>query len=89
MDNKIFLPTLHTFAMNNEFTGSCGLFRYRIIPNVVMATAKEVDFEQSTMVAKYWHGLYCYEKSEVEGEKEFPLTDAGRLAMMEWLEMNI
>ena len=26
---EIFLPTLHTFAMNNIFTGSCGLFRFR------------------------------------------------------------
>ena len=26
---ELFLPTLHTFAMNNPFTGSCGLFRFR------------------------------------------------------------
>ena len=89
MANKIFVPTLHTFAMKNPFTGSCGLFRYKVVPNVVMATAKEVDFYQSTMEAKYWHGLYCYEKSQVEGEKVFPLTDAGRQEMMEWLEANI
>ena len=39
-----FLPTLHTFAMNNIFTGSVGAFRFRAVPNVVMATPKEVDF---------------------------------------------
>lgn len=89
MENKIFLPTLHTFAMKNPFTGSCGLFRYRIIPKVVMATPKEVDFEQSTMEAEFWHGLYCYEKSEVEGKESFPLTDEGRQAMMDWLESHI
>lgn len=89
MENKIFLPTLHTFAMKNPFTGSCGLFRYRIVPKVVMATAKEVDFEQSTMEAEFWHGLLCYEKSEMEGMEVFPLTDAGRQAMMEWLESHI
>ena len=89
MENKIFLPTLHTFAMKNPFTGSCGLFRYRIIPKVVMATPKEVDFEQSTMEAEFWHGLYCYEKSKVEGKESFPLTDEGRQAMMDWLESHI
>ena len=89
MENKIFLPTLHTFAMKNPFTGSCGNFRYRINPNVVMATAKEVDFEQSTMEAKYWHGPFCYEKSEIEGTENFPLTEEGRQAMMDWLEAHI
>ena len=89
MESKIFLPTLHTFAMNNPFTGSCGMFRYRIVPKVVMATPKEVDFEQSTMEAEFWHGLYCYEKSEVEGKEVFPLTEDGRQAMMDWLESHI
>ncbi len=46
---ELFLPTLHTFAMNNIFTGSMGAFRFRAKPNVVMATAKEVDFDQSSI----------------------------------------
>lgn len=86
---EVFIPTLHTFAMNNIFTGSCGLFRFRAAPNVVMKTAKEVDFETSTIHAEYWHGLYCYEKSEMEGEKTFPMTEEGRAEMKAWLESNI
>ena len=86
---ELFLPTLHTFAMKNSFTGSCGLFRFRVVPNVVMATPKEVDFEQSTMVAEFWHGLYCYEKSTMEGEQTFPLTEAGREALLQWLADNV
>lgn len=86
---ELFLPTLHTFAMNNIFTGSSGLFRFRVKPNVVMATAKEVDFEQSTMFAEYWHGLYCYEKSEMEGSQTFPMTEEGRTAMQAWLISKI
>ena len=86
---ELFIPTLHTFAMKNLFTGSCGMFRFRISPNVVMATPKEVDFEQSTMFAEYWHGLYCYEKSEVEGSETFPLTEAGRQDMLAWLKSNV
>ncbi len=86
---EIFIPTLHTFAMKNPFTGSKGLLRFRIVPNVVMATPKEVDFAQSSMFAEYWHGLYCYEKSEMEGTQTFPLTEEGRAEMLSWLESNV
>ena len=86
---ELFIPTLHTFAMNNIFTGSSGLFRFRAKPEVIMATAKEVDFEKSTIHVEYWHGLYCYEKSEMEGENTFPMTESGRLEMKAWLEENI
>ena len=87
--SEIFLPTLHTFAMNNIFTGSSGLFRFRAVPNVVMATPKEVDFEQSSIHAEYWHGLYCYEKSQMEGEGTFPMSEEGRKQLLAWLESNI
>lgn len=86
---ELFLPTLHTFAMNNIFTGSSGLFRFRAKPNVVMANAKEVDFEQSNIFVEYWHGLYCYEKSEMEGSETFPMTEEGRQAMLDWLTSKI
>ena len=86
---ELFLPTLHTFAMNNIFTGSLGAFRFRAKPNVIMATPKEVDFEQSTILAEYWHGPYCYEKSEMEGSETFPMTQEGRQAMLYWLVSHI
>ena len=85
----IFLPTLHTFAMNNIFTGSWGAFRFRAAPSVVMATAKEVDFQQSTIKVEYWHGPFCYELSTMEGEQTFPMTEDGRTAMKAWLEENV
>ena len=81
----LFIPTLHTFAMNNIFTGSFGSFRFKITPNIQKRTPKEVDFETSTILAEYWHGLYCYEKSTIEGKKTFPLTEEGRLEMLSWL----
>lgn len=86
---ELYLPTLHTFAMKNIFTGSVGLFRFRVNPNVVMATAKEVDFEQSSLLVEYWHGLYCYEKSEMEGNATFPMTEEGRSQMYTWLTEKI
>ena len=86
---EVFLPTLHWFAMKNDFSGSCGVFRFMAKPNVVMATAKEVDFEQSSIKCEFWHGPFCYEKSEMEGERSFPMSEEGRLEMKAWLEENI
>ena len=86
---ELFIPTLHTFAMNNIFTGSCGAFRSRAEPKVIMATPKEVDFTQSTIEVEYWHGPFCYEKSTMEEKASFPLTEEGRLAMKQWLEVHI
>lgn len=85
----IFIPTLHTFAMKNSFTGSCGAFRFKIDPHVEMATPKEVDFESSSITARFWHGPFCFEKSEMEGEQTFPMSEEGRLAMKAWLEANV
>ena len=82
---EIFVPTLHTFAMNNGFTGSQGLFRYKITPVVVMKTPKEVDMEQSSIRAEYWYGPFCYEKSQIEEEKTFAMSAEGRQAMQDWL----
>ena len=85
----LFIPTLHTFAMKNIFTGSWGMLRFRAVPNVVMATPKEVDMEASSITVEYWHGLFCYEKSEMEGSETFPMSEEGRRAMKKWLEDKI
>ena len=85
----LFIPTLLTFINNNIFTGSCGQLRFRIAPQIVMATPKEVDVAASSMFVEYWHGLYCYEKSEMEGSETFPMSEEGREAMIRWLESKI
>lgn len=87
--DELYIPTLHTFAMNNIFTGSKGMFRFRAVPNVVMRTPKEVNFEESSIHVEYWHGLFCYEKSQMEGEETFPMTEEGRSDMKSWLEERI
>lgn len=86
---EVFVPTLHTFAMNNSFTGSCGQFRFKAEPEVVKKTQKEVDMEASSITAEFWHGPFCYEKSRMEGKRTFPMSEEGRLAMKAWLEENI
>ena len=86
---ELFLPTLHTFAMKNSFTGSMGLLRFKVVPEVIMATPKEVDMEASSITVEYWHGPFCYEKSEMEGKETFPMSEEGRLAMKKFLEDHI
>ncbi len=86
---EIFIPTLHTFENKNIFTGSCGLLRFRIEPRVKMATPKEVDCAASSIFCELWHGERCYELSEIEQEKSFPMSEEGRAAMKAWLEENL
>ena len=82
----IYIPTLHTFENSNIFTGSYLGLRFKVTPDVTMLPGdKEVDVPKSSMKAEYWHGLYCYEKSEIEDEKVFPLTPEGREEMTAWL----
>lgn len=86
--SKLYIPTLHTFAMENTFTGSCGLFRFKVVPSVTKI-GKEVDFDNSSIHAEYWHGQFCYEKSEMEGEMTFPMSAEGREALISWLGDHI
>ena len=88
MENTIFLPVLHSFENNNVFTGSSEQLRFKITPNVIMANAKEVDMEQSSIKAEYWHGNLCYELSEIEAEQTFPMSEEGREAIRTWLWEN-
>ena len=87
--DEIYLPTLHWFAMNNPFTGSCGALRFKAKPNVVMLNPKEVNFDESSIFCEYWHGPFCYEKSEMEGAETFPMSEAGREALRCWLAEHI
>lgn len=85
---EIFLPTLHTFENNNIFTGSRGTLRFRIVPAVVMANAKEVDLAASSIQVEYWHGEKCYELSQMEETRTFPMSEEGRAAIRQWLEQQ-
>ena len=81
----LFLPTLHSFANSNVFTGSFGPLRFKATPVLNFLPNKEVDHENSTIKVEYWHGLFCYEKSEMEGEESFPLTEEGLQQMRAFL----
>lgn len=42
--------------------------------------------EASSMHAELWHGIFCYEKSDMEAEETFPLSAEGREALYHWLK---
>ena len=52
---EIYIPTLHSFAMENVFTGSFQGLRFKIAPNVVKLTQKEVDQLQA-LIDSYQEG---------------------------------
>ena len=82
---ELFLPVLHSFENNNVFTGSYGPLRFKVTPAFTMKNPKEVDMEASSMTVELWHGPYCYEKSEMETQETFPLSEEGRENMRRFL----
>ena len=36
--------------------------------------------EESSLEAEFWHGPYCYKKSQMEGSHSFPMSEEGRQA---------
>lgn len=89
MEEKIFLPVLHSFENTNVFTGSCGELRFKVTPHITMKTPKEVDFEASSMDCEIWYGKLCYEKSEIAEKKTFALSQQAREEMRTWLEAHV
>lgn len=72
--DEIYVPVLHYFENGNSFTGSFGPLRFFLKPDA------------ETITAQIWHGIFSMEKSEIEQQQEFPLTEDGRAELKEWLE---
>lgn len=77
-----YLPNLYTFQNGNAFIGSFQGLRFRVKPG----KTGEGEEEREILSALVWHGEYCLERSEVQGEAEFPLTEEGREELLDWLE---
>lgn len=86
--DEIFLPTLHYFENNNRFSGSSGLLRFMLTPEVKMKTPKEVDLEASSIAGVLWHGPFCMEKSTMEKNRVFPMSREGLADILKWLNEN-
>ena len=77
-----YLPNLYTFQNGNTFIGSFQGLRFRVKPG----KEGEGEAERPVLSALVWYGEYCLERSEVQAEAGFPLTEEGRDALLDWLE---
>lgn len=76
MDNPdLYIPNYMSFHNENVFLGSFQGVRFKLSP----------DVEGETIRAEYWYGPLCYEKSSMDGEKTFPLSQEGIDEMTEWI----
>ena len=48
----LFLPVLHSFENNNVFTGSYGMLRFKVTPQITMKTPKELSLLIAANVRK-------------------------------------
>ncbi len=72
------IPELLYFQNGGKYTGSVNNpgqreFRYKIGP------------AEGQIRAEVWYGPFCYEKSKIEEEGRFPMDEAGRGALLDWL----
>lgn len=70
---KFDIPNLDYFQSKNNFTGSLKKFRYKIEP--------QNDF----LIGTVWLGDYCFEKSKILAEQQFPLNNDGLEELFSWL----
>lgn len=76
---KFMIPVPLFFINKNEFVGSNGDFRYKIIP----------DNKEKTLTAIVWYGVWCLEKSEIASQSVFPMDETditGYEDMCRWID---
>ena len=72
---ELFIPNYMSFSNENTFLGSYQGLRFKLTP----------DVKAETVRAEYWYGHLCYEKSTMDGEEAFPLTEEGLAEMKQFL----
>ncbi len=70
---ELFLPVLSHFQNENMWTSSVGNLRYKVVP-----AGEELTVE-------VWRGPWCYEFSQVEENRKFPLTEEGLGELRAWV----
>lgn len=81
----IFIPNLYAFLNNNAYFGSKGDLRFRI--RGVLAGA-EGEEQTPVLEAWIWYGKNSLENSNVDAQRDFPLTEEGRTELLAWLEQK-
>ena len=79
--HNFFLPNLLTFTNGNTYLGSFQGLRFRVKPT-------KDESEQDILACLCWYGEYCLEESEIAAEASFPLDEAGREQVIDWLQQQ-
>lgn len=74
-DPDLYIPNYMSFHNDNTFLGSFRGLRFKLSPNL----------EEKNILAEYWYGPLCYEKSQMDGTSTFPLTQEGIDDMTAWI----
>jgi len=85
----IFVPLLHYFKSKNNYSGSEGGMRYRIMPSKRTVTAEDgSEKEESILTVDIWPDPWTIEMTDpaLRSQKIFPLTDEGRAEAAEYLD---
>ncbi len=64
------------FQFGNTYTGSLEQFRYRIVP------------KDGVLTVSLWHGEQCFERAEIQKNREFPLTPQGLEEAVAYMEQQ-
>ena len=73
--DEIYVPNCASFQNDNTFLGSYHGLRFKLTPNV----------KEGTILGELWHGVKCYELSQMELTETFPITPEGIEAVTAWL----
>ena len=71
----LYVPNYMSFNNDNIFLGSFQGLRFKMTP----------DIKEMTILAEYWYGPLCYEKSQMDGQDTFPLSEEGIANMTAWI----
>lgn len=71
----LYVPNYMSFNNENIFLGSYNGLRFKLSPKVA----------DTVILAEYWFGPLCYEKSQMNGQETFPLSQEGIDEMTQWL----
>ncbi len=72
--NQFDIPGVYYFEAKNYFTGSRKQMNFKIVS------------DGSEMTVTTWQGFICSDLVEPEETGQFPVTEEGHKAMLDWLE---
>ena len=88
--SALFIPTLSHWLHLNCWSGSLGRASYYVTPRVLEGQENVPAEDRAVeLFVETWTGPLCYELSQMEAERTFPMSEEGRAEMKRWLEENV